>query len=128
MSVGGGVIYIGMGCAAADCWTCEERPPCIAYLRLASQVIEKAPLPEALHVIPVLDEPMPDGVVDGVRAGAADGLVADVEVEVRETLRGLLLRPDGLHLRARRGHDVLRLDIAREAHFRVSGACSERAD
>jgi hypothetical protein len=34
--------------------------------RIASHVLEDAPLPVALHVVPVLDDAVADGVVDGV--------------------------------------------------------------
>lgn len=58
-------------------------------LRLGPQVLEDALLPVPLHLVPVLNHAMLDGVVDGVRLVVGQCLVTNEEVEVLDaTLRG----------------------------------------
>lgn len=55
---------------------------------LASQVFENRVLPEPLHVIPVFNLTVSNGIVDrvGRAVGGGEGLVANVKVEVFGTL------------------------------------------
>lgn len=51
-------------------------------LWLGAEVLEDALLPVALHLVPVVNLAVLDRVVDGVRLGVGEGLVADEKVEV----------------------------------------------
>ena len=97
--------------------------------RIASHVLEDAPLPVALHVVPVLDDAVADGVVDGVLVGPGDGLVADPEVHVLHALPLLPCRRLGIFRANHRRNDVRRLHVRRvtcgEA-VRVSGSARGR--
>lgn len=59
-------------------------------LGLRTEVLEDRLLPVPLHVVPVLDLPMADGVVDAIAGGlrVGDRLVADEEVEVLDAALG----------------------------------------
>lgn len=52
----------------------------IMILRLSLQVLEDALLPVPFHQVPVINRPMANRVVNGVRFGVRDGFVADEEV------------------------------------------------
>lgn len=59
-------------------------------LRLRTQVLEDGLLPESLHVVPVLDLAVADGVVDSIAGSLSigQGLIADEEVEVLDAALG----------------------------------------
>lgn len=59
--------------------------------RLNTEVFENRVRPESLHVVPVLDLTMTDGVVDPIARSVArsQSLITDEEVQIlRTTLRG----------------------------------------
>ena len=94
-------------------------------LRLGTQVLEEALLPEPLHVVPVVDLPVPDRVVHLVRVLVSECLVANVEVKVLQSLdrrraaTRSLVRRSLLVRRNRRRHHKLRLHVAGKAHLGV---------
>lgn len=57
-------------------------------LWLCTQVLEDALFPISLHVVPIIDETMSDGVVYAIRLRVRDCLVADVKVEVLDATLG----------------------------------------
>ena len=60
----------------------------VVVLGLGAEVLEDGLLPVLLHVGPVVDLAVTDGVGDLVGLGGRDSLLADVEVEVLNTLLG----------------------------------------
>jgi hypothetical protein len=56
-------------------------------LRLRAQVLEDRLLPEALHVVPVINHPVPNGIVHAIarRPRVRKCLIADEEVEVLDS-------------------------------------------
>lgn len=60
----------------------------IVILGLAAEVLEDALLPVPLHLIPVLNLTMANRVVDRVRLGVLQRLVADVKVQIVDTALG----------------------------------------
>ena len=67
--------------ARKGCGTHQEE---VVVLGLCTQVLEDRLLPVALHIIPVLDLTMADGVVDSVARSLSvrNCLIADEEVKV----------------------------------------------
>ena len=57
-------------------------------LRLGPQILEDALRPKALHVIPILDHTMLDRIMQAVRLGICNRLVADVEIEIIDAALG----------------------------------------
>lgn len=59
-------------------------------LRFSTEVLEDGLLPVTLHIIPVLDLSMADGVIHAISRSlrVREGLVADEEVEVLDTALG----------------------------------------
>lgn len=57
-------------------------------LWLSTQVLEDALFPISLHVVPVINETMSDGVVDAICLRVRDCLVANVKVEVLDATLG----------------------------------------
>jgi hypothetical protein len=56
--------------------------------RLSTQILEDTLFPIPLHVVPVIDKAVSDGVMDAIRLRVRNCLVADVKVEVLDaTLR-----------------------------------------
>jgi len=49
---------------------------------LSAHVLVDAALPVGFHIVPVLDDAMPDWVVDGVLVGALDRLIPNVKVKI----------------------------------------------
>ena len=93
----------------------------VVLLRVAPQVLEDAALPVALHIVPVLDDAVPDGVVDRVLIRARCRLIADPEVEVLDALPvwsrfGRILGAD------ERRDDEGGLAVACVAHLCIPGA------
>ncbi|KAI3480684.1 hypothetical protein L1887_57163 [Cichorium endivia] len=60
----------------------------VVVLWLCTEVLEDALLPEALHVVPVFDETVADGLVHLVGLCICVGLVADEEVEILDAAFG----------------------------------------
>lgn len=58
----------------------------VVVLRLATEVLEDALLPELLHGSPVVDLTVLDGVLAGVGLGNLSGLVSDEKVEILDSL------------------------------------------
>ena len=56
-------------------------------LWLRAQILEDRLLPVTLHMIPIVNHSMSDGIVDAVawRLGVGEGFIADEEVEVLNT-------------------------------------------
>ena len=54
----------------------------VVILRFAPEVLEDAMLPIPLHLIPVLNLTVPDGVADRVSFRVCEGLVANVKIQV----------------------------------------------
>ena len=89
-------------------------------LRLAAKVAEDAVLPEELHVSPVLNLAVLNGVGNAVGVLHFVGLIADEEVEISDAL--LLLRS----LRRASSNGALgnaESDLARNNEARVAVAC-----
>lgn len=62
----------------------------MVVLRLGPQVLEDSLLPVSLHVIPVINHAVADGVVHAVpgRLGVRERLVTDEEIEVFDSAFG----------------------------------------
>ena len=73
--------------AADDNHTHEKE---VVVLWLRAQILEDRLLPVALHVVPVVNHAVADGVVHPVprRLRVGEGLIADEEVEVFDTTLG----------------------------------------
>jgi len=57
-------------------------------LWLSPKVFEDALLPVALHVIPIINHTVSDGIVDAVGLGVGHGFIADMEIEILDAALG----------------------------------------
>lgn len=54
----------------------------VVVLRLSTKVFEYGLLPVALHMIPVVNHTMADGIVDTICLGISKRFISDVKIEV----------------------------------------------
>lgn len=69
---------------------------------LSSKILEDRLLPVSLHIVPIVDHTMADGVVDAISRSLLirNGLVTDEEVEVFDTSLGRKITRLGWYGRA----------------------------
>jgi len=60
----------------------------VVILRLSTEVLEDDLFPHHLHVSPVIDLTVTNGIADLVALGGGDSFLTDVEVEILDTLSG----------------------------------------
>lgn len=67
------------------CGTCHEK---VVILGLAAQILEDGLFPEPLHMIPVVNLAMTNGVVQSHCLGLCQRFVSNVKVEIFDTTLG----------------------------------------